>query len=120
MWRMVNKPRRALVSLLAISLSLLGYARAEDHLKSLVAKAFDLHQKGEFSQALPLLHRAYELAPDDYFVNLLLGIDLLRTGQPKSAVSLLKRASRLKPKEDFPLDYLGEAYARQELYGAAA
>jgi tetratricopeptide (TPR) repeat protein len=120
MWRMVNKPRRALVSLVAISLSLLCYARAEDNLKSLVEKAFDLHQKGEFSQALPLLHRAYELAPDDYFVNLLLGIDLLRTGQPKSAVSLLKRASRLKPKEDFPLDYLGEAYARQELYGDAA
>jgi tetratricopeptide (TPR) repeat protein len=89
-------------------------------LKSLVQRAFDLHQKGRFSEALPLLRRAYALEPDDYFVNLLLGIDSLRVGQPRSAVPFLKKASRLRPREEFPLDYLGEAYARQDIYAEAA
>ena len=89
-------------------------------LKSLVQSAFELHQKGRFSEALPLLQHAHAIDPDDYFVNLLLGIDSLRTGQAKGAVPFLKKASRLRPKEEFPLDYLGEAYARQELYGDAA
>lgn len=95
-------------------------AAVEEDLKSLVQRAFDLHQKGKFSEALPLLRRAYTLEPDDYFVNLLLGIDSLRTGQPGSAIPFLKKASRLRPKEEFPLDYLGEAYARQDMYGEAA
>jgi tetratricopeptide (TPR) repeat protein len=89
-------------------------------LKSLVQRAFELHQQGKFAAALPLLQRAYAIDPDDYFVNLLLGIDSLRTGQAKSAVPFLKKASRLRPKEEFPLDYLGEAYARQDNYGEAA
>jgi tetratricopeptide (TPR) repeat protein len=32
----------------------------------------------------------------------------------------LKKAARLRPKEEFPLDYLAEAYARQQMYGDAA
>jgi tetratricopeptide (TPR) repeat protein len=88
--------------------------------KSLLQSAFDLHQKGKFSEALPLLQRAYAMDPDDYFVNLLLGIDSLRTGQTKGAVPFLKKASQLRPKEEIPLDYLGEAYARQDIYGDAA
>ena len=96
-------------------------AAVEQDLKSLVQRAFDLHQKGKFAEALPLLHRAYALEPDDYFVNLLLGNRLAshRTNR-KAAVPFLKKASRLRPKEEFPLDYLGEAYARQEIYGEAA
>ena len=88
--------------------------------KALLQSAFDLHQKGRFSEALPLLQRAYAKDPDDYFVNLLLGIDSLRTGQTKGAVPFLKKASQLRPKEEIPLDYLGEAYARQDIYGDAA
>lgn len=95
-------------------------AALEEDLKSLVQRAFELHQKGQFAEALPLLRRAYALEPGDYFVNLLLGIDSLRTGQPKAAVPFLKKASRLRPREEFPLDYLGEAYARQDIYGEAA
>jgi tetratricopeptide (TPR) repeat protein len=53
-------------------------------------------------------------------VNLLLGIDSLRTGQAKTAIPFLKKASRLRPKEEYPLAYLGEAYARQNFYGDAA
>jgi len=111
-----------IIAVLAV-LAVLGpcsNAAVAQELKPLVQRAFDLHQKGKFSEALPLLHRAYALEPDDYFVNLLLGIDWLRTGQPRSAVPFLKKASRLRPKEEFPLDYLGEAYARQDIYGEAA
>jgi tetratricopeptide (TPR) repeat protein len=96
------------------------YAVAQQDLKSLVQQAFDFHRKGQFAEALPLLRRAYHLDPNDYLVNLLLGIDSLRTGQPDSAVLYLKKASRLRPREEFPLDYLGEAYARQDAYGDAA
>jgi tetratricopeptide (TPR) repeat protein len=92
----------------------------ESNLQILVQQAFDFHQKGQFSEALPLLRRAYELAPQDYFVNLLLGIDSLRTGEPKVAIPFLKKASRLRPKEEYPLAYLGEAYASQALYEDAA
>jgi len=101
-------------------LGIRGSSAGNTDAKTLVQQAFDFHQKGQFSEALPLLHRAYELAPQDYFVNLLLGIDSLRTGQAKAAVAFLKNASRLRPKEEYPLAYLGEAYARQGFYGEAA
>src|SRR5258708_737082 len=95
------------------------YGVAEDDFKPLMQKAFDLHQHGQFSAALPLLRRACAMQPDDYFVNLLMGIDWLRTGEVKASVPYLKKASRLRPKEEYPLAYLGEAYARQELYADA-
>lgn len=93
---------------------------AEEDFKSLVQRAFELHQRGDFTQALPLLHRADQLEPQDYFVNLLLGIDTLRVGQAKTAVPFLKNAARLRPREEYPLAYLGEAYARQDMFGDAA
>jgi tetratricopeptide (TPR) repeat protein len=96
------------------------HGASEDQFQSLVKKAFDLHQQGNFSAALPLLHRAYTIQPGDYFVNLLLGIDSLRTGDAKSAVPYLKKASRLRPKEEYPFSYLGEAYARQASFAEAA
>src|SRR5579859_2666675 len=77
----------AVVALLGSRLSWAG----ESDARALIQQAFDFHQKGQFSEALPLLRRAHELAPDDYFVNLLLGIDSLRTGQAKSAVPFLKK-----------------------------
>lgn len=95
------------------------YGVAEDEFKPLMQKAFDLHQRGQFSAALPLLRHAYAMQPDDYFVNLLMGIDSLRTGEMKASVPYLKKASGLRPKEEYPLAYLGEAYARQELYADA-
>jgi tetratricopeptide (TPR) repeat protein len=60
------------------------------------------------------------MQPDDYFVNLLLGIDSLRSGEAKASIPYLKKASRLRPKEEYPLAYLGEAYARQTLWADAA
>jgi tetratricopeptide (TPR) repeat protein len=97
-----------------------GYAAAQDNFKPLLQRAFELHQHGQFSAALPLLRRAYAMQPGDYFVNLLLGIDSLRTGDAQASVRYLKKASRLRPHEEFPLAYLGEAYALQEIFGEAA
>lgn len=96
------------------------HAFAQDQFKTLMQKAFELHQQGQFAAALPLLHRAYALQPEDYFVNLLLGIDSLRTGDAKDSVSFLRKASRLRPREEYPLAYLGEAYARQTLFSEAS
>jgi tetratricopeptide (TPR) repeat protein len=96
------------------------HAFAQDQFKTLVQKAFELHQQGQFAAALPLLHRAYGLRPENYFVNLLLGIDSLRTGDAEGSVSFLRKASRLRPKEEYPQAYLGEAYARQTLFAEAA
>jgi len=114
----------ATVTLLAAALSgvpgVWAQSGSELDLRSLVQQAFDLHQKGQFAQALPLLRRAYTLSPNDYFVNLLLGIDSLRTGDTRAAVPYLQRAARQRPKEDYPLSYLGEAYAREQIYGQAA
>jgi len=121
MWRLrPDKSNGLRIFALIAVLGGCSIASTEPDLKSLVERAFDFHQKGQFAEALPLLRRAYALDSNDYFVNLLLGIDSLRTGQPKTAVPYLKKASRLRPKEEFPLDYLGEAYARQGAYGEAA
>lgn len=96
------------------------HGAGEDAFRSLMQQAFELHQRGQFSAALPLLRRAYAQEPNDYFVNLLLGIDSLRVGEAKVSVPYLKKASRLRPKEEYPLAYLGEAYGRQGLYADAA
>ncbi|HEY4053774.1 MAG TPA: tetratricopeptide repeat protein [Terriglobales bacterium] len=106
----------AFVGLLGIRCS----SAADADAKTLVQEAFAFHQRGQFSEALPLLRRAHDLTPEDYFVNLLLGIDTLRTGEARAAVPFLKKASHLRPKEEYPLDYLGEAYGRQDFYGDAA
>ena len=95
-------------------------AAEEEGFKTLVQQAFDHHQRGDFKAALPLLRRAYAMQPNDYFVNLLLGIDSLRTGEAKASVPYLKKASKLRPNEEYPMAYLGEAFARQRLFGDAA
>jgi predicted Zn-dependent protease len=82
-----------------------------DSFQSLLQQAFQLHQQARFSEAIPLLERARRIEPGDYFVNLLLGIDLLRTGKAAEAVTRLQLAARARPGEEFPEDYLGEAEA---------
>ncbi|HLV85878.1 MAG TPA: tetratricopeptide repeat protein [Candidatus Sulfotelmatobacter sp.] len=118
--RIFGLNRKCQTVLALIGVAVFSMAAAGNDFKSLLQKAFDLHQRGQFSDALPLLREAYRLEPQDYFVNLLLGIDTLRTGEPKEAIPFLKKASRLRPREEFPLAYLGEAYARQKLYPNAA
>jgi predicted Zn-dependent protease len=87
--------------------------------KDLLEQGFELHRQARFAEALPVLERARELQPRDYFVNLLLGIDLLRTGRKNEAVSRLELAARTKPDEDTPEEYLGEAQAALGHYAPA-
>ena len=120
MWWFGSKLRRWSTILVFVAcVAPIPRAAADQNLKSLVQQAFDLHQRGQYAEAMPLLRRAYALAPQDYFVNLLLGIDCLRTGDAPASVPFLKEAARLRPKEEYPLDYLGEALAKQEMYGEA-
>ena len=88
--------------------------------KSLLQHGFELHQQARYAEAIPLLEEARKLEQQDYFVNLLLGIDLLRTGNAAEAVPRLRLAARVKPGEEFPEDYLGEAEATLGQEAAAA
>ena len=83
----------------------------EAQFQTLLKQGFDLHQQARFAEAIPVLERARTLEPQDYFANLLLGIDLLRTGKATDAIPRLELAARVKTDEETPDDYLGEALA---------
>jgi predicted Zn-dependent protease len=84
---------------------------SQENFESLLHRGYDLHQQARFTEAVPVLEQAHKLAPQDYFVNLLLGIDLLRVGRASEAIALLKMAAEIRVGEEFPEDYLGEAEA---------
>jgi len=88
--------------------------------ETLLHQGFAAHQKNDYATAIPLLRRAWQLQPKEYFANLLLGIDLLRSGQAEEAVRFLKEAARQRPREEFPQEYLGEANGTLQRYGEAA
>ncbi len=97
-----------------------GQAPDESEFQALLKQGFDLHQQARFSEAIPVLERARQLEPKDYFANLLLGIDLLRTGKAAEAMPRLEMAARARPQEETPEDYLGEAHASLGHYAQAA
>jgi predicted Zn-dependent protease len=80
--------------------------------RELLQQGFALHQQARFVEAIPLLEKARRMEPGDYFANLLLGIDLLRTDKTTEAISFLQTAARVNLGEDTPEEYLGEAQAR--------
>jgi predicted Zn-dependent protease len=92
----------------------------QETFQSLRKQGFELHERAQFAEAIPLLKKAYRLEPNDYFVNLLLGIDLLRTGKAADAIPRLHLAAQLRPSEDIPEGYLGEAEATLGHYPQAA
>ena len=89
----------------------LPVATAEDTFDSLLRQGFELHQQRRFAQAIAPLERARRLQPNDYFANLLLGIDYLRTGQAVKALSFLETARRTRPADATALGYSAEAHA---------
>jgi tetratricopeptide (TPR) repeat protein len=91
-----------------------------DDFRSLLERGFAMHQRADYAGALPLLERAWKLEPHDYFANLLVGIDLLRTDEPAESIAYLEEAARQRPKEDFPYEYLGEAQTHLRHYPEAA
>jgi tetratricopeptide (TPR) repeat protein len=106
-------------SLLASAIGEGPSSQARAEFNALLHRAFDFHQKNEYDQALPLLRDARRLRPHDYFVNLLLGIELLRTSQGAKSLPFLKEAARTNPREETPYQYLGEAQAGLRNYGEA-
>ncbi|HEY7212722.1 MAG TPA: tetratricopeptide repeat protein [Bryobacteraceae bacterium] len=92
----------------------------EDSFRDLLEHGFQFHQRGEYANSLPLLRRAWQLDPKDYHVNLLLGIDLLRTGKRAEAIPFLQTASRQQPADEFAYEYLGEAQTGLAHYAEAA
>jgi tetratricopeptide (TPR) repeat protein len=95
-------------------------AQGSSKFQTLLQQGFQLHQQSRFAEAIPVLEMARRLEPGDYFANLLLGIDLLRSGKAVAAVPRLKLAARTRPNEEFPEDYLGEAHASLGEYALAA
>jgi predicted Zn-dependent protease len=90
---------------------LISQSSPGDRFEDLLKKGFQLHRESRYGEAIPVLEQARKLEPTDYFANLLLGIDLLRTGNATDAVVRLKLAAVARPGEEFPEDYLGEAEA---------
>ncbi len=88
--------------------------------EEILHRAFGLHQAGQYAEALPLLQQAHKLQPHDYFINLLMGIDLLRTGKNAEAIPFLNVAAKQKPREEFAYEYLGEAQTSLKDFAAAA
>jgi tetratricopeptide (TPR) repeat protein len=70
-----------------------------------------MHRERQYSQSIPLLERARAVRPGDYTVNLLLGIDFLRTAQPQHALPFFERARKIDSTQPEPLGYEAEAYA---------
>ncbi len=115
-------------ALLALSLCLGASAHGRDapanqdekEFQALLKQGFELHQQARFVEAIPVLERARKLEPQDYFANLILGIDLLRTGKPLDAIARLELAARTRTAEETPEEYLGEAHAGLRQYAQAA
>jgi predicted Zn-dependent protease len=105
---------------IVLALSTRGQAPQRDEFRLLLQQGFALHQQARYTEAIPLLEKARRLDPGDYFANLLLGIDLLRTGKPAAAVAYLRAAERANPEEDTPEEYLGEVQASLGHFSQAA
>jgi len=93
---------------------------ASENFEDLLHRGFELHQRDQYSEALPVLGKAWTLQPHDYFVNLLLGIDLLRTGKTADSIRYLQEAARRSPQDEVAYAYLGEAHAKRQDFAAAA
>ena len=105
---------------IVLAMSIAGQAPQKDEFRQQLQQGFALHQQAKYADAIPLLEKARRLDPGDYFANLLLGIDLLRTGKAAAAVDYLQIAARANPEEDTPMEYLGEAQARLGRFSQAA
>jgi tetratricopeptide (TPR) repeat protein len=111
-----------MILLLVVSLCIAAPTQTADEseFQSLLKQGFDLHQQARFAEAIPVLEHARRLEPNDYFANLLLGIDLLRTGKANEALPRLELAALARPQEETPEDYLGEAHSTLGHYAQAA
>jgi len=91
-----------------------------DRFEGLLRQGFELHRQGRYAQSIPLLQQAYALRPGDHLVNLLLGIDNLRSGETIKALKFLSNAREIRPADSTALGYLAEAFARLQTFDRAA
>lgn len=118
-WRWM-RPLAVLAALSATAWTQSRPAPSNEKFESLLHRGFQFHEQSAYAQSIPLLRSAHQLQPRDYFVNLLMGIDMLRTGQAASAIGFLKTAAKVRPSEEFPYEYLGEAEASLGHFAEAA
>ncbi len=88
--------------------------------EALLQRGFELHRNQQYRRAIPLLEQARALRPRDYSVNLLLGIDYLRSGDTRKALSFLGTARDAQPGDSTALGYLAEAHASLQEFDKAA
>jgi len=88
--------------------------------ESLLKEGFELHQQQHYHRAIPRLQQARSLRPSDYFVNLLLGIDHLRTGEAHKALQYLETARKARRNDSMALGYLAEAHSSMGQFDKAA
>jgi len=89
----------------------------EGDFSSLLKEGFALHQHAEYAKALPLLRRAVAVRPHDFFANLLVGMDLLRTGQGGGVGRLPAGGGAPGAEGGYSLAYLGEARPKRAFRG---
>lgn len=90
-----------------------------------MATGAQLLQAGRAKEALPLLHHAYQLRPDDVDAAINLGGVYVMLNRPKLAIPILEKATQLAPENSKLWINLGAAYlgnpilANQEKQGRA-
>src|SRR5215472_5034058 len=107
---------------LAVSLSL-GFSAAgaaQERFDELLQQGIARGQRGDHAGAIASLQEARQLAPRNYAVNLLLGVNLLRIRRPQDAVVPLRLAGEINSRDGAPVGYLGEAFALMGDFGLAA
>ena len=77
---------------------------------SYVNRGARLLESGRIKQAIPLLEKAYELAPDNAAVCINLGGAYILAGRHRRAVPVLETASRIEPENPRVWVNLGAAY----------
>jgi len=97
-----------------------GRAHKPESFESLLQRGFAFHREQQYEKSIPLLEQARIFRPGDYGVNLLLGIDYLRSGQPAKSLAFLRSARKANGQDTDVLGYLAEAYSFLEEFDQAA
>jgi len=94
-----------------VFLSQVGSSAAQESIDELLKQSEACSQLGDYTCSIASLRKARQIAPQNYEVNLLLGVSLLRIRRPQEAVAPLRQAEETNPNEGAPQGYLGEAFA---------
>ena len=106
-----------ILATMLVTAALRIHAAEKQEIAAQLETATALHQRGDYSQSIPLLRRIVESSPRNYVANLLLGEDLLRSGKPQDALQPLHTAADVRPGDVPAQDYI---VAAAEALGAAA